>query len=372
MYAPFLHATRNAARASNKWMRIAPKRPPLAPRALFCLLLLLTAFSPLQIPLRAAPQQSTASPNSQPPQPIDIAKRLGPFKILDQLYTVELREKEFLHNGQPPTSRSSGEETIIGLQIVDSNGNSVYQETIPFSQANGYFSQALTATASLLNGQSNSALVIRFVQQPTGQPGSQTDVAAESFQVFGSVKGQLKPLGPVLPLGKDANIAVGGVVTGVMVMGGINVEPLATTAEVLGFPAWAGSFYALVPVRMDWINGAWGEGEECYANDSGVLRERGCSMAIEAQRQPKGHVVFVRLYDAPNEDSYNSHDVEVRPDSSITYVGITAIVHWQSSNDRVECTFNNMWLHVRVDGHDGWVHDQGALDALGLARTNPE
>lgn len=322
------------------------------------------------MPPRAA-QQSTTPANSQSPQTTEVTKRLGPFKILDQSYVVALREKIFLANGEP-NYNAPGAETVVGIQILEPGGNSVYQETFPFSQANSYFSQALTVTASLLSGQANAALVIRFTQQPPGQPGSQTDAATESFQVFGNVNTHLKPLGPILPLGKDANIAVGGVVTGVMVMGGINVEPLATNAEVLGFPAWTGNFYALVPVRMDWLDGKWGEGEECYANQNGALVERGCSMVIEAQHQPQGHVVFVRLYTAPNEDAYNSHDVEVRPDSSITYVGISAIVHWQSSSDRVECTFNNMWLHVRVDGSDGWVHDEGAFEALGLPRTNPE
>ena len=148
---------------------------------------------------------------------------------------------------------------LAGLEILDATSHAVYQETFPVVLADGRFSQTLTASASLLAAKAGTAIVIRFIGQPVFGSGALGAPAKESWQVFGLVDGQLTILGAVLPLGQGADITVGGVVTGLMAKGGIVVVPLATTAEELEFRAWTGNFYAVVPVRVDWLHGQWGE-----------------------------------------------------------------------------------------------------------------
>ena len=79
---------------------------------------------------------------------------------------------------------------------------------------------------------------------------------------------------------------MGGVLTGVMVGGGVNVMPLASKAEELEFRAWTGNFFVYVPVRVDWAAGVWGEGEQCFANKTGTLTKTGCNMRILANARP--------------------------------------------------------------------------------------
>jgi hypothetical protein len=346
-------------------------------RSLPAILLAWAPFAAALNPLEAfagtvETRQASVTPSAPADQQLpDAVEKQGPFLIGRQPYTVVLRNKVLPANGPPAAKETAGRETLVSLEILDAGGQTVYQETFPYVLANGHFSQALTASVSLLSGRVNAALVIRFIDQPPAVPGAE-ELAKESWQVLGSVNGRLTLLGAVLPLGQGGNIAVGGVVAGVMVPGGIDVEPLATTAEVLGFRAWTGNFDALVPVRVDWVNGQWGEGEQCYALAGGTLRERGCSMAVEAHREPQPDITSVRLFAATDADSYHSQEVEVRPDSQVDFLEALAIVHWEAGGGRVGCTFDNLWLRTRVDGAEGWVHGEDALEALGLPRRSPK
>ena len=219
--------------------------------------------------------RSFGSAGQAEPQPTDVVERQGPFLIDDQQFTVVLHEKVLRENSGTAASEGTPVMMLAGLEILDATSHAVYQETFPVVLADGRFSQTLTASASLLAAKAGTAIVIRFIGQPVFGSGALGAPAKESWQVFGLVDGQLTILGAVLPLGQGADITVGGVVTGLMAKGGIVVVPLATTAEELEFRAWTGNFYAFVPVRVDWLHGQWGEGEQCYELTGGTLRERG-------------------------------------------------------------------------------------------------
>jgi hypothetical protein len=332
--------------------------------------------SPAVLASAAQPQQTSVPQESAPaaPQLTDAAERQGPFAIGAQQYSVLLSEKVLRENGRPVASNVTPNSTLVDLQILDARGETVYQESFSYALADGRFSQALTASASLLSGRGGSALVIRFIEQ-AASPGTEGGLAAESWQVFGIVSGRLASFGAVLPLGQGGDITVGGVVAGVMRRGGIAVVPLASTAEELEFRAWTGNFYAFVPVRIDWVQGQWGEGEQCYELDSGTLLEKGCLMRVEAHREfqaDKTDVVFVQLFADTDGNAYNSRQVAIRADSQVDFLKMLAAVHWATSGERVECRFDNVWLQVRIDGQEGWVHGEEAFEALGLPRRSPE
>ena len=239
---------------------------------------------------RPSPQISGTDVQEQPeeqpaPQPVDSVDKQGPFSIGDQPYTVVLHEKVLGKSGNPPPNENTFLTTLAEMDIVDANGQAVFQETYPFALANGRFSQTLNASASLFSSQGGMALVIQFIEQSanTGAGGSPV---RESWQIFGLSNGQLTKFGPVLPLGQGSDIAVGGVVTAVMAKGGIVVMPLASAAEELQVRAWTGNFYVLVPMRVDWMHAQWGEAEACYELAEGTLRERGCTLSVEAPREP--------------------------------------------------------------------------------------
>jgi len=340
--------------------RAAPAVPP-------------SAFSSASAPLQ---ESTSSSPRAQAePRVSDSITREGPFSLGNQQYTVVFHEKVILEARSRGASPANFTATLSQLEFLDAQGNSVYQETFPYTLAQRRFAQPLTASSLLLPGASGEALVIRFLERPAPSPDAEPQLPTESWQVFGIVNGHLAPFGPVLPLGQGTDITVGGAVAAVMMKGGIAVMPMASTAEVLAFRVWNGNFYALVPVRFDWANGQWGEGEECYALDNGSLRERGCIMHIEAlptPRPPDADTIYVHLFEAPDGNLDNSINVPVSPDSHAEFLEMIAIVQWQARDQRVACSFRNLWLYIRINNKEGWVHGKDAFDALGLPLAPPQ
>ncbi len=321
-------------------------------------------------------QQSSASlPNSpDDPRLTDTISREGPFPIDNQQFTVVLQDKVLLDHSTRPASATNSTTTLSRLQILDSQGNSVYQEAFPYNLDQGHFTQTLSASASSLRGMGGVALAIRFLERPPQSPDAPSPMAKESWQVFGLVNGRLAPFGSVLPLGQGTDITVGGALAAVMITGGVELMPMASTAEVLAFRVWTGHFYALVPVRFDWQQGKWGEGEECYATNNGTLTERGCLMRLEAAPEPRpadADPVYINLFEAPDGNVTNSLNISISRDSRPEFLDMMAIVQWQSQGQRVECSFRTLWLRIRFNGKEGWVHGQQAFDALGLPLTSP-
>ena len=323
-----------------------------------------------------SPRQSSASSASAQAEPrlTNSVTREGPFSLGDQQYTVLLQDKVLLENRSHLPSFADSTATLWHLQILDTHENSAYEETFPYSVVQRRFAQPLSASASLLPGTGGVALVLRFLERPSTSPDSESQWDNESWQVFGIVNGHLVPFGPVLPLGRGTDITVGGALAAVMIKGGIELMPMASTAEVLAFRVWTGHFYALVPVRFDWTHGKWGEGEQCYATDNGSLRERGCIMRLEAASQPRpsdSDPLYVHLFETPDGNLDNSVNIGISADSHPEFLDMMAIVQWQSTGQRIECRFRNLWLRIRINGHEGWVHGQQSFAALGLPLTTP-
>lgn len=311
---------------------------------------------------------------SATPQLQDNVTQEGPFAVADQRYTVLLHYKTLSETALPSANSTS---TLSRLQILDAHGNSVHDESFPYTVTQRRFTETLSASASLVNGTGGAALVIRFLDQRVASPGATPDFAKESWQLFGMVNGHLAPFGPVLALGQGNNITVNGTMAAVMMKGGIAVMPIASTAEVLSFRAWTGNFYADVPVRFDWANTQWGQGQQCFQTAGGNVTERGCIMPVEAKPQPRppgADTLYVQLFAAPDGNTDNVRNVPVSPDTQVEFLEMQAIVdwNWESRDQRVACNFRNVWLRTRIDGDEGWVHGQDAFDALGLPLASPQ
>jgi len=358
--------------------RFTSLRLVLPPAAIPLLLAALTTAGTAATlaPTASSAQQTTPSSTTQTASQLrDALTTEGPFSITNQQFTVLFHYKVLSEKASSPAAQPNSTSTLFFLQILDADGSPLYQETFPYAVSRRRFAQNLTASASLLPAGGGIALVIRFLDHPVASPEAASEFAKESWQLFGIVSGHLAPLGPVLPLGHGSDITVGGVVAAVMTKGGIAIMPMASTAEVLSFRAWTGNFYASVPVRFDWVHGQWGEGEQCYQTANGTLTERGCIMPVQAvprPRSPDADTLYIHLFVAPDGDTGNPLNVPVSPDSRLEFLEMQAVVQWQAQGERVACSFNNVWLRMRIDRKEGWVHGQDAFDALGLPLASPQ
>jgi len=303
----------------------------------------------------------------------DSVTRQGPFTVGNQRYAVLFQYKVLAERTSSGTPSANSSSTLSRLDILNARDNSIYHQEFPYTVTQNRLQEHLTASASLLNGTGGVALVIRFLDQP-----ERTDaLAKESWQLFTLANGQLRPLGPMLPLGHGGDLTVGGVVTAVMMKGGIAVMPMASTAEVLALRVWTGNFYALVPVRFDWAHAQWGEGQQCYRNSNGTLTESGCIMPVQAVAKPRSSdadLPYVELFVGPDGNTEGSENIMITPSKRIEFLEMLALVRWRNEGpqgQRVACTFEDLWLRTRIDGKEGWVHGQDAFDALGLPQASP-
>jgi len=317
-----------------------------------------------------AQQASGEAPSGAPtgtPRLIESEERLGAFTIGGQMYAVVAREESFQRAKETKFAATLGE-----LEIRDASDSVIYQEEFPYEPGDGRFARKLSASASLFAGDGGAALALRFIDEAAASsPAASTD-GNESWEVFDLVNGRLTRLGPPLPLGQGGDgTAVGGVLTGVMVRGGIGVVPLASKAEALEFRAWTGNFFVYVPVRVDWANGQWSEAEECFELNGGSLRAKGCNLNVAAVAQPRADGSTLRLYPETVEDRYNAQQVLVHGSSQVQFLAARAVVNWKESGGRITCSFDDVWLRTRIDGKEGWVHSEEDFATLGMAAASP-
>jgi hypothetical protein len=288
------------------------------------------------------------------PHLVESARQLGSFTLADRSFTAIIHEESI-----SPTPRAGAQATLSGLEIRDAGGNQVYQESFAVLFADGRFTQTLTVSGTRLDAAGGQALVLRFLEE------SADSGANETWQMFSLVNGALMHYGAPLPVGQGS-ATVNGVVTGVMLQGGIGVVPLASTAEPVEFQVWAGSFFVAVPVRVDWEHGQWSEAEECFVTQGGSLQPSGCNMKVALRRQPIVDGATVTLYAQPQEDPYAARPIPVRSNSALEFLAVRARAKWQDRGDRFACSFDDLWLRVRIDGAEGWVHSPADFAALGL------
>jgi hypothetical protein len=296
-------------------------------------------------------------------QLVDVDQRLGPFALGTQQYAVVLHKKRFA-GGDPQKPA----EALASLEVQDADGNIVYQESDSYEAGDGRFARSVSAGATLFSGHGGAALAIRFTEQPAATP------ANESWLVLGMVNGKLTSFGAPGLLGQVPGMQTNGVLTGVMLRGGIGVQALDSRAEPSEFRIWSGNFYVSIPVLVDWAQGKWSEGEQCFELNEGTLRPKGCNLRADPGPQARrSEVTFAQLFAETDGNRYNSQQVTVRPDSTVELLQTRSLVQFMPSGNHFAANFDDVWLQVRVDGKQGWVHGEQDFAALGLpARGTPQ
>jgi hypothetical protein len=307
-----------------------------------------------------APQQPGISTDGRVE---DVEQRAGPFDIAGQTYNVVLREKRIASVSDPALAR-----TLAGVEIASPAGNVSYQESFSYAIEQGRFLRNLSASAQQVSGKTGAGLVIHYLEQTSASPGGAPQIR-EFWQFFGMVDGKLAPLGKPTPIGEAVP---GGPFMGVMMRaanGAVSVVGQPDTFEVR---VWAGSFYFIVPLRVDWSHGGLAEGQRCMEMIGGGLKEVGCDMRVEAVRKPPADdYTFARLFGEANENPGGAEHVVMQKDSKVEILGCRAITAWNENGELVQPIFSDVWLHVSIDGRSGWIHGDEDFAAIGLPVGSP-
>ena len=292
----------------------------------------------------------------------ELEEQRGPFAIGGQNYTVLLHVKRFAAATEPPLA-----QTLAALEIRDTAGYLAFEKSFSVVVNAGRFQQNISASVERLSGNSGAGLVIRYTERAaasgTGQP-----QANEFWELFGLKDGKLTALGkPATP-----EPGTGGPFMGVMMRAGNGAVSVISQPDIIEVRAWAGNFYVFVPLRVDWNHGGLAQGQRCLAPLAGPWHDVGCDMRVQVNRKPSAdEFTFVRLLPEANENPYAAKHVVVQRESKVEILGSRAITTWNETGGLVQPVFSDVWLHVGIDGEEGWIQGEDDLTAVGLPAGSP-
>jgi hypothetical protein len=96
-----------------------------------------------------------------------------------------------------------------------------------------------------------------------------------------------------------------------------------------------------------------------------------CQFRVEAHRvSQEVEVTFVRLWPEADEGLGIAQHVVVKKDSKVEFLAAETAQVWQEGDEQISLGVSeDVWLKVRIDGKEGWIHTQEDLHAIGLPQA---
>jgi hypothetical protein len=315
-----------------------------------------------QIASSQAPTQNTLT---QVPTTVPTTESVGrPFSIAGRDYTVEVQ-----------TSARS----VVAMEILDAAGAVQFRRTFPSLELSDEFQDWWSVSAWLLTGTNGTGLLVKY--DGFSEPSAPEQEITSWFQVFGVLDGKLVPFSAPLELqgGLLDENASGRTYKA--------ARPLGAQADIVEFKAWTGHCRLIFPVRVDWVQGKLSPAQECVKT-AGELGP-GCQYKVLPEDRRGDAITYVRLWPNPDEKSGQPMKTVVKKDSKVELLTALVATHWLEgpSNSAGPWIFqlddagsfgvtpggvvdthasNDLWLKVRIDGKEGWIHSEEDFYALGL------
>src|SRR6201987_2215737 len=234
---------------------------------------------------------STTAPTSK------SVKHLGHFSIAGREYTIDLETKKL-----PPCSAVAQVDTVLPMEIKDSEGAVQYRRTFPYIEAKEDYFESWSVSAFLLGGTNGTGLLVSY--DVYSEPSAPEEEPTGWFQVFGVVNGKFIPYGAPLEVrgGLLDEYAKGHTYTATRALG--------AQADAIEFKAWTGHCRLICPVRVDWAQGKLSPAQEC-TKSAGVVTT-GCEyqVVLEDKLYTEG-ITFVRLWARPDEQTCQPVNTDV-------------------------------------------------------------
>jgi len=275
----------------------------------------------------------------------EAGRQLGPFTIGGNHYRVVLEEKPRL----PGSTRETG-NTVVKMEIQDSAGMVEYERTFPVHTEFEDFSDAWFVTDRVFTGRNGTGLMINYALD--SEPSGPTPENDSWWQLFGVVDGKLKPFsGPISVQG--------------------DLLPNDSPSDVLQFKVWAHHYRLIFPVAVNWTEGRLSPAMQCDACEYNVLFE---------DLSGRDDLTFVSLCSRVEAQCANPERTLVKKDSTIELVAGQTAVRWNEgspsgasgdpnhpmTNEGTITVPDEVWLKVRIDGKEGWLHEDEDFTVLRL------
>jgi hypothetical protein len=313
-----------------------------------------------------APPAKSQTPASGAPAN-ESEKKLGPFSIADENYTVELRTRKV--QGE---STAEGGDTVVAMEIRDAAGAVQYRRTFPYVKGTEDSFESWSVSALPLTGTNGAGLLVSY--DDYFEPSAPEEEPTGWFQIFGVQGGKLAPFG--------APLEVQGGLLDEYIDGQTYkaARSLGSQVDEVDFKIWTGHCRIIFPIRVDWNEGKLTPAQDC-ATSAGKL-SAGCKYKVV----PETHlytsdITFVRMWANPDEKSGAPQNVVVKRDSKVDLLTALVTTKWVEGNPGGPAntkgpmddagsvgvdTGADLWLKVRIDGKEGWVHSEEDFRSMGL------
>ena len=313
-----------------------------------------------QIPVPAAtPAPATSQPQTMPANVV-ASDRTQEFTIAQRKYRLLIREQSI---------QDTTEKTVERWELRDADDHVVRSETYPVTIQNGVFENTTEISGNSFEARGGSGIIISGMDLPSAPD------SGGWMQVFAFKYGRDKyGADPSLFVAFGPPIYVSGNFLGVET-DSYQPTPLFKGAapetiiyDALNFSVWTGNFKITYPVRINWITGHLEPAWKCIETTSKGRVER-CSYPISAEAHREDQPTFVRLF-PESDDSFTPKHVIIQPQSKVEFFEARVPMAW--SEDEKSITFGangDIWLKVRIDGTEGWIHSEEDFEAVGLPES---
>jgi hypothetical protein len=305
-------------------------------------------------PVKEAP--AAVNPASTSPKVVVSDVTEGPFRVGDQSYTF------VKHVQKVEDLKSGGDLTVEWWELRDVTGKPVHRQQYPVNFGDGTFANTEDVDARELKASLGQGILLSGGELPSAPS------TGWWVQVFGLSNGKLTPLGA--PMSTEGGF-LGEDVESYQPTPMFRGQRLQTVPhDVLKFRVWAGNFSIVYSVILDWIRGTVRPASTCY-RITAQGQVSACRYIVEADPVRSKEMTFVRLFPEP-EDGFTPKHVVVKTDSKIEYIEAEVPISWSADRNNISFGVSNsskVWLHIKVDGRDGWISGEEDFEAVGLPQA---
>jgi hypothetical protein len=263
------------------------------------------------------------------------------------------------HNKRVPGKQGEFAQALASLDIADAAGAVLHHEEFPHAVENGEFTETCSVSVNPITGSNGAGLLLDTGCLPSAP------MSGGPWQIFGIVNGKLAPIGK--PLYAEGEM-------GDFVPGKVNHMGNLTQilADELRIRLFTGYFFVSVAVRLNWMEGKLALAQHCFYQTGHGTAEGGCEMPIEGVERHPGEqeLTFVRMFSESNEQIGTPAHVVIKKDSRVEILAGKVLVTWEEGKAGIGLgVADDIWVKVRIDGKEGWIHTDEDLQAIGLYRA---
>jgi hypothetical protein len=262
------------------------------------------------------------------------------------------------------------EKTVEWWELRDADDHIVRREAYPVKVMNGpAFENSTEISGNSFEGKGGSGIIINGMDLPSApDSGGWMQVFAFKYgrDKYGADPSLFVPFGhPIYVTGDFLGVEADSYQPTQMFKGAL---PETVSYDALKFSVWTGNFKITYPVRINWITGHLEPAWRCIETTSKGRIER-CSYPVSAEAHREDQPTFVRLF-PECDDGFTPKHVIIQPQSKVEFLEVRVPMAW--SEDEKSITFGvngDMWLKVRIDGAEGWIHSEEDFQAVGLPQS---